>query len=148
MLFGIGDKRRAVEAIIHLWYSASIRPDHEDMLRCVIEPAVEDVVQKVALKDGDVLCAKTFPLANGSLRVVLRKDQWQKLLRMLTTSHNAQKAKRSRTHISLLREDHIDRNLFQIRTGLHRRVSKLRFREQGLLLPFGALSKDFTCVNP
>ncbi|PKK48400.1 hypothetical protein CI102_8134 [Trichoderma harzianum] len=117
----------AVDCIIHVWYSALIRKSDLDMLQ-----------------------QKTWRFEKGSLRLVLPKSFWDRLLAYVSIPEGltADQASCIRTAVTLARSkrDYLDLHL--IFQSPSRRVAKQRFRQDGLLLPFGAPRHEFQEPNP
>ena len=135
-----------LDCMIHLWYSAFLKPGHIMTIERLVNPVVADVVKKTQNKADDLLLAKTIPIVKCSVRVVLRRFQWLKLLQMLTRKLDDQDATAQRNYVVLHRVDHIDRNLCA--KDASKRVPCFKFRTTGILLPFGASSDGFNIPNP
>jgi len=145
----ISDHQQAAEAIIHCWYSAFLRPadsQHIESLR----PYVQDVCNKISDRRPGSLQAETFMFKRGSLRVILKKEAWKMLLGFISGSRalTFQQARGIRHAVTLApqRTDHHDHSLL-LQQPAHR-ICKRRFREGGILLPFGHPRDDFTIPNP
>lgn len=140
----------ASDCMISLWYSALIRESDLSVLQQQVRPLINDICTKIAEKADDGLFAKTWVFGQRSVRAVLNKSSWNRLLSFFDVPagldiHQAQKG---RTDITLAesRTDYRDRYLCSI-PRLHR-VPFNRFREDGLLLPFGFPRKGFQVPNP
>jgi hypothetical protein len=144
------DINKATDCMIHVWYSALLTEGHTNFLRQSVRTLVEDVCAKIATRQPSVIQAKTWCFSGASLRLELTKDRWAELLQYfdapagLTTN----RADQIRTAVTLAyeRRDHRDRALFALPYG--RRTGMAKFREDGLLLPFGASRAPFTVSNP
>lgn len=143
-------KAQAVDCMIHLWYSAMLSSDHIELLSGPVRKVVEDVCSSIAGNPANHHFAKTWQFGSSSLRLVLTKEQWLFLLASCTVrgsldSHDAQ---RIRTNVTMAhdRRDYRDRALF--RCPPIQRVCQTRFREDGMLLPFGKSRTAFTHPNP
>lgn len=140
----------AVDCIIHVWYSALIRKSDLDMIQQKVLPLVQGICEKVKDKDSNGLLGKTWRFGKRSLRLVLQKSQWARLLTYMNAPEGltAERASRIRTAVTLAesKQDSLDRHLlFQ---SPARRIAKHRFRQDGLLLPFGAPRQEFQEPNP
>lgn len=148
--FTVDDVDQAVDCIIHVWYSAFLTPHHVDILRSTVRPLVDDVCVKVAGKAFDVTLGKTWTFDHGSLRLVLRKEQWDQLLRSFETpaDRTAKLASEIRRAVTLAPEriDYRDRALFTKPGG--QRLAATKFRDDGVLLSFGRSRAAFTEPNP
>lgn len=146
----VDDVDKATDCIIHVWYSALIRKSDLDILRQKIRPMIVDVCQKTQGKSANSLLAKTWTLGRRSLRLVLQKSAWDALLTFIDTPEGltAERANDVRRTVTLAedRKDFRDRHLL-FQADFHR-VALTRFREDGLLLPFGAPRDEFQHPNP
>lgn len=140
----------AVDCMIHVWYSALIRKSDLDMIQQKVLPLVQDICEKIKDKNPETVLGKTWKFGKRSFRLVLRKSLWDRLLAYMTVPEGltAERASRIRTAVTLdeSRKDYLDMHLlFQ---SPSRRVAKHRFRQDGLLLPFGAPRHEFQEPNP
>ncbi|GFF81194.1 hypothetical protein IFM60648_05945 [Aspergillus lentulus] len=140
----------AVDCIIHLWYSAFVRESHTDLLRHRIRPLVEDVCNKIKDKKPGSLLGKTWTFGRHSLRVVLERSSWDRLLSLVDppAGLTADRARELRAAITLAesRKDYRDRFMY-CQSPSHR-IAFQKFREDGLLLPFGSSRHEFRVPNP
>lgn len=144
------DINNAAECIIHVWYSALLRKSAIDILQHRIRPLIEEVCNKLEGKAANSLLAKTWTFGQRSLRLVLTKSAWDALLAFAGNPDGLTKeqANEARQKVTLAEDriDFRDRHLF-LNSG-HHRVALMRFREDGLLLPFGAPRDEFHHPNP
>lgn len=136
--------------MIHLWYSALIPAIMLETLQREVLPYIEDVCAKVKNKSAKSLQAKTFKFSNGSLRLLLKKEQWFQLASFFKvpkglTCQSATKL-RAQTTLNSYRKDHLDRALYTWPPG--KRIGCSKFRAEGILLPFGCSTKEFDTPNP
>ncbi|MDF2434636.1 MAG: hypothetical protein JWP44_4267, partial [Mucilaginibacter sp.] len=139
------------EALTHLWYSAFIPGKVLSSIQDVIKDLISDVCLKIACKDPTTFLGKTWHFPSGrSLRLVLNKNQWLMLEKMLDISQDLtyEKASKIRHAVVLApeRADYRDRWDFKEPTPFTR-IAKHRFREDGLLLPFGHPRAGFDTPN-
>ncbi|KIW63760.1 hypothetical protein PV04_08738 [Phialophora macrospora] len=144
------DPEVATPIILHIWYSAFIPAAVLDLLQLHILSQVDDVCTKIQSKPLSSLQAKTWTYENRSLRLVLRKEQWFRLKTMFSLPEGlsyskAQKIRRSVT-LAPERKDYVDRALYAQPPPW--RVSKMKFREDGIILPFGSSRREFDTPNP
>lgn len=141
---------QAVDCMIHVWYSAMISRDHMELLCGPVRKLVEDVCSKITSKAPGTVLGKTWRFKSSSLRLVLTKEQWSFLLACFSVpeSLTSDRAQQIRTSITMAHErrDHRDRALFT-RPPVHR-ICAIRFREHGVLLPFGQSRAPFNQPNP
>jgi len=140
------------ESLIHLWYSALIPARLLSQLQSRIKPLVTEVCRRIASKNPGARLGKTWRLGPGrTLRLVFTKEEWLKLERLLETSEQLTRAEATniRTAVTLApeRADYRDRWYFKDATP-PMRIAKQRFREDGLLLPFGHPRIGFDTPNP
>lgn len=148
LLLAIEDVQVSADTIIHLWYSSRMKPSHIASIETHVLSIVNDVVSKITSKVKSTLHAKTVVLGKAHIRIILTKKEWTIMQSILSRNVDSKAAEKSRRDIVLAREDYVDRSLNLVRNGLHRRLCMLRFRERGILLPFGSSSAEYTQVNP
>jgi hypothetical protein len=146
----VEDDNEGIECMIHVWYSAFIRASDMAILRDRIRPMIEDVCRKIQDKPSDIFLGKTWKLGQHSCRVELTKESWEKILLHVDNIQDlsTERAHQIRSAVILApdRIDYIERHMLAL-TPAHR-ICKQRFREDGLLLPFGASRHDFSVPNP
>ncbi|KAI0172646.1 hypothetical protein GGR52DRAFT_545542 [Hypoxylon sp. FL1284] len=140
------------EVLIHVWYSAMITGDILQRLQSGVKPLIERVCEESASKEPGDIVAKTWSFKSGaSLRLVLTKEQWGRVSTFLDIpEHLTPEAARGIRHRIVLapqREDYRDRWFFKDVTP-SMRVAKERYREDGLVLPFGHPRLGFDYPNP
>ncbi|KAJ5948566.1 hypothetical protein N7454_001873 [Penicillium verhagenii] len=140
----------AADCILHLWYSALICETHVDILESHVRPLIEDVCNKIKDKPSKGLFGKTWRFKQCSLRVVLEKPSWIHLLSFVNRPDGVskQQAQRIRTDTTLAdsRKDYRDRHMCCL--PIPRRVPFVKFKQDGLLLPFGQPRHEFQVPNP
>lgn len=140
----------ACPMMLHLWYSALVPADLVARLTSNLLPLIQDVCSKISNKPENSLQAKTWKYKTHSMRVILQKSQWTKLLSYFEVPADLSASKahdiRIASTLAPSRVDHLHRFLYTIPTG--KRLVVTKFREDGILLPFGASRKDFTIPNP
>jgi hypothetical protein len=140
----------ASECILHVWYSAFIRQIDLDLIATHVLPLVQAVCEKIKDKSTGSLHAKTWRIKNCSLRLVLNKDAWELLLSCLTVHPEItlERAWVLRLAITNSFKHQDDRDPLAVRQSPAHRVSKQRFNEAGIILPFGHSRKTFVIPNP
>lgn len=130
---------QAIDCMIHVWYSALITEDHEALLSKTIRPMIDEVNQKIQAKKPGSLQAKTWKFGTSTVRLVLSKEEWAVLPAYLSTRPGLsdKRAHDIRTAVTMAaeREDYVHRSWITTRPEF--RVCLQRFREDGMLLPFG-----------
>ena len=149
LTLNITDEREAVETVLHVWYSAFIRPADYQRVQD-LRSLIEDVCNKIAGRDSGSLQAKTFTFGLSSVRVVLTKEHWTSLLTFLCvpkglTTSQARSVRLAVT-VAPHRVDYRHRGL-ALQKPEHR-ICMEKFREDGVLLPFSQSRDDFTIPNP
>lgn len=144
------DENKAVECVIHLWYSALLRKVDANVLYTYVRPLIEDVVGKIASKDDSTLQRKTWRFGSRTLSVVLYKKSWSKLLDCIEAPSglSPEDAQRIRRAVLLApeRRDYRERQMYAQAPEF--RFSQQSFAENGILLPFGHSREPFDLVNP
>ncbi|KEY75023.1 hypothetical protein S7711_01362 [Stachybotrys chartarum IBT 7711] len=146
----VEDPDEAVECIIHVWYSTLVRKSDIDLLQFCIRPLVEAVCEKVKDKRSDTILVKTWSFGQRSLRVALDKASWARLLSSLDIPEGLtmDRARETRAAIMMAesRKDYRARQL--VCQSPSHRLALHKFRQDGLLLPFGTPRRDFLEPNP
>ncbi|KAM0712890.1 hypothetical protein Q7P35_000340 [Cladosporium inversicolor] len=145
----IPDHQKAIETIIHCWYSAFIRPEDLQYLES-LHSLFQAVCDELADRGAASIEARTWKFGKCSVSVMLDKEHWMQLLGFITLSKDltTQQAHDIRKDVtdSPQRLDFIQRFLL-MRKPEHR-ICKENFRDEGILLPFGHSRKEFTIPNP
>lgn len=146
----VEEDETAIECMIHLCYSPLIRPSDFSILAAKIRPLIEDVVRKVADKPEHQWLGKTWNFRAATFRVELSKRSWNRLLAYfdVPAGLTAERANEIREDVMLSSERVDLRELYTLLKMPAHRVSLEKFRQDGLLLPFGASRADFTLPNP
>lgn len=144
------DPTVAAENIIHLWYSAFITQSLQDDLKGKIHELVQSICTKIEGKSPDTVLGKTWTFGSRSLRLVLTKKQWFDILSSLEPPPGLtiERAREIRRNVTLAdqRLDFRERRYFGQSPSL--RASGQKFREDGVLLPFGTPRAAFIIPNP
>lgn len=141
---------KAVPFVIHLWYSALVPEELCEAIRKDILPLIEDVCIKIKNKPANSLQSKTWTYGTRSLRLILQRNSWDLLPSFFRipagfTNEEAQQV-RKKTMLAPHRIDHLHRAQYSRPPAW--RVSFLKFREDGMLLPFGTPRESFITPNP
>lgn len=152
VLYTVDDGEEAAEYVLHLWYSTLVTQTCLKKLETLAD-LIGDVCSKIKHKPAHAMLGKTWAFANGkgSLRVLLTKAMWdspQSYLRV-PDGLTADRAERVRSTImnAPQRIDHVQRKLFgQIDPSW--RMCTHKFRQGGILLPFGQRRTQYTIPNP
>ncbi|KAF2792338.1 hypothetical protein K505DRAFT_307801 [Melanomma pulvis-pyrius CBS 109.77] len=156
VLTSLEDPQRSItgiaESVIHIWYSALLPANLLSSLQSEVKPLIAAVCAKIAKRAPDAVLGKTWTFASGStLRLSLRQQEWLRLERFsdVPTGFGVEEAKKVRAAIVLAPErmDYRERWYYKD-TNPFMRLSKQRFREDGLLLPFGHPRMGFDVPNP
>ena len=125
----VDDFDEAVDCIIHVWYSVIIRKSDLDILQQRIRPLIESVCEKIKSKASSSQLAKTWTFGHLSLRLVLGKSSWDRLLffMVIPEALTAERAYQIRATVTLseCRKDYRDRHL--LLQPPSRRIAKHRF---------------------
>lgn len=140
----------AVDCILHLWYSALVRESHIKILQRHIRPLFAEVSEKMRLTGYRGFFGKKWRFRQCSLFVTLETSSWNRLLSFLdkpvglTTEHAREV--RTATTLAESRIDYRDRHLCCLSPV--QRIAFAKFRQDGLLLPFGHPRHEFREPNP
>jgi hypothetical protein len=150
VVLSVEDDKEAIECMIHVWYSAFLRASDMAILRGRIRPMIEDVCRNIEKKSSTLFLGMTWTFAQHSCRIELTKESWGKVLLYLDNiqSLSIDQAHQIRSAVTLAPEriDYRDRRM--LISNPTQRICKQRFREDGLLLPFGASRLGFDVPNP
>lgn len=140
---------KAIECMIHVWYSAFIRPCDAQILKSRVLPLIEQVNEEISSESGNDILSKLWTVDRHRFRTELNKDSWQRVLSYFeapqgVAAENAQQI-RTATTLAPERVDYRDRQMLTY-TSAHRLCS-FKFRQDGILLPFGASRDTFTVPN-
>ncbi|PLB54875.1 hypothetical protein P170DRAFT_483657 [Aspergillus steynii IBT 23096] len=146
----VDDRDKAIDCIIHIWYSALVRDSDIDILWNRVRPLVQEICEEVNSKPPGALLAKTWKFGNRSLRVVLEQSSWNRLLSYfrVPAGLTPEQAIKVRTNNTLdpSRQDYRDRHMSVLSPV--QRIPFHKFRQDGLLLPFGMPRHEFNNPNP
>lgn len=152
LFYTIEDGEEAAECVLHLWYSALIPQACLQKLG-KLGDLIGDVCSKIKNKPAHTLLGKiwTFAQGKGFFRVLLAKGMWDSILSYLTVPEGltADRAERVRSSImnAPQRVDYVHRRLFQVMDPGWRFCTH-KFRQDGILLPFGQPRNQYTIPNP
>ncbi|KAI0884685.1 uncharacterized protein GGS22DRAFT_188894 [Annulohypoxylon maeteangense] len=140
------------EAMMHVWYSAMLTKDTLSLLQSKVKPLISKVCQKISSKTSGLYLGQLWHFKSKcSLRLTLREKDWIRALTFLEVPKDltAEKAREMRHAIVLApeRKDYRERWYFKDASP-SMRIAKQRFREDGLLLPFGYPRVGFDYPNP
>lgn len=140
----------AMPIMLHIWYSALLPTQMLRSLQENVLPLVQEVCKKIQAKPAQSLLSKTWIYGSRSLRLVLTKEQWDSLLLYFEVPDGLSAAQaqaiRALTTLAPERKDYVDRALFTQPPA--QRVCTMKFRKDGILLPFGSSRKEFDTPNP
>lgn len=146
----VQDSDEAIDCIIHLWYSALVHKSDIDILNNQIRPLIQDICEKVKNKSPKTVLGKTWKFGTRSLRIVLEQSSWTRLLSFFDKPDGltAEKACKIRADNTLAHSRRDYRDRYMIYLPPSQRIPFHKFRQDGLLLPFGFPRHEFTEPNP
>lgn len=140
----------AVPIMIHLWYSALIPASVLTAIQTKLLPLVEEVCSEAALKRPKRFFKWVWKRNKSSLQLELLRDEWERLRYSLQFPgrFSASEATRNRQDVVLA-----DKRVDALHRTLHAqprywRLSTMKFRRDGILLPFGCSRREFDTPNP
>ncbi|PYH42140.1 uncharacterized protein BP01DRAFT_405627 [Aspergillus saccharolyticus JOP 1030-1] len=144
------NREDSIDCIIHLWYSALVRESDISILTNHIHPLVEGICRLLKYTPAGSLCSKKWTFGSRSLKVILEREAWFRLLSLCTApvGLTAEQAQKLGTDITLAesRTDYRHRQMMFLPPT--ERIAFHRFRQDGLLLPFGHPRREFVKPNP
>ncbi|KAL9129400.1 MAG: hypothetical protein Q9217_002131 [Psora testacea] len=140
----------ATPIMLHIWYSALVSAEILHSLQTSVLPLIQEVCRKIQAKPAQSLLSKVWTFGTRSLRLILTKEQWDRLPSYFEVpdglSMSQAQAIRASTTLAPERKDYLDRALLtQPPTW---RVCAMKFRKDGILLPFGSSRKELDTPNP
>ncbi|KAI1210653.1 uncharacterized protein F4807DRAFT_459493 [Annulohypoxylon truncatum] len=146
------DIEGVAEAVLHVWYSAMLTKDTLSQLQSKVKPLISEVCKGISTETSCLYVGKVWHFKSKcNLRLTLKEKDWVRALNFLEIPKHltATKAQELR-HAAVLapeRKDYRDRWYFKDASP-SMRIAKERFREDGLLLPFGHPRVGFDYPNP
>lgn len=144
------DSYLAAEMILHLWYSAMLPRQLLETLRAILQPLFDEVYSEIRADPTKAVVTKTWGHKSCTVRLSLPRDQWIYLHSCLQLPgwFTAEHAYYFRVSMTFSQEnrDYLDRTLSNF--PMEWRLSKVKYREHGVLLPFGSNREDFDTPNP
>ena len=150
--------RKAAEFMLHLWYSARLTPDMTAVISH-IKKLMENALEKFNNFGEDHLWRSTWNFGTRQLSLSLHKEAWPLMVRILSSEHVGPSfelgfqepglvtdARRRFVMLTPHLLDQRESHLFDLPPS--QRLSAQRFREHGVLSPFGSDISAFTLANP
>jgi hypothetical protein len=110
---------------------------------------IQDVCAKISERRAGPLQAKTWTIGRCSLRLVLKEESWTALLSYfsLPSGLTSKQAREKRIAVTKAEQQ---QEIFRDFCVLHPQhcVCKEKYRDDGIILPFGSSREDFTVPNP
>lgn len=136
--------------MIHLWYSALIPASIITAVRKKLLPKIDKVCSEAAQKRSQPFFKCVWRKNKASLHVELARDEWEGLKGYLQVpaDFSATEAACNRRDVMFAdnRKDEFQRTLYA--QPRYWRVSTMKFRDDGIMLPFGCSRKAFDTPNP
>ncbi|KAF4549113.1 Hypothetical protein D9617_23g005280 [Elsinoe fawcettii] len=136
-----------IDTLIHVWYSARLRPDHVQQLDRHVKPIVDKILPFCSDKRSTEVAGITVKLGGTFFPIALTKNQWSYFAARLAVFPDPQQAAKSRSDVLNRHKDHLHNLYLAITKDCHRREALEHFRERGILIPFGSSDKDFIVPN-
>jgi hypothetical protein len=140
----------AAPIMIHLWYSALIPSSVLVALRAKLLPLIHEVCVQADHQPYVPVFEMVFEKNKASLRIELTREEWHRVRKYLQVPRrlSATTAAENRHEVTLApsRKDELHRFLYA--QPRYWRVSSVKFRTDGILLPFGCSRKEFDTPNP
>ncbi|KAI1087075.1 hypothetical protein F5B19DRAFT_500400 [Rostrohypoxylon terebratum] len=148
------DPAKAAEYALHAWYSLLITEPCYELLK-KIGSVLQGVYDEIRREAGDdfALATKRLRYCKGSIDITLPRI-WFRSLFLFTSLHGFKYTMLRSNFQSLRRKvlstpvatEFFESTLVPLEP--YRRVSETKFREDGMLLPFGQSREDFVVPNP
>jgi hypothetical protein len=108
------------------------------------------VCGRIKDEDSSSLQVETFEINGKTIRIELKKDDWNRLAELcrIPTQLTAVAAQRNRRNVMLDPEEIDFRERVMLSWSYGVREGETHFRESGIFLPFGCSTKPFDTPNP
>ncbi|KAL8690630.1 MAG: hypothetical protein Q9218_003964 [Villophora microphyllina] len=138
----------AAEIIIHIWYSARLTVHMVAALDKYVTKEIAEVNTYLQDRSDNIAQEMIWRFGTTVIKACLYKSQWKAIHDMLAARHDVVKTERERKKIVLAsdRADHRDRELCLLSSS--QRMGAVKFRETGVLAPFGTCLDPFDRPNP
>ncbi len=136
--------------MLHIWYSTLVPAQMLRYLRDNILPLIQEMCDKIQAKQAQSSLSKTWTHGTQSLRLVLTKEQWAHLLLYFEVLDGLSAAQaqviRASTTLAPERKDYLERALLTQPPVWC--ICTMKFRKDGILLPFGSSRRELDTPNP
>ncbi|KAI0515446.1 hypothetical protein F5B22DRAFT_636473 [Xylaria bambusicola] len=150
IIFMEEDANAAAEFMLHVWYSVLVTESCYTLLQKKLKPLINDVCNEISGRPLKSLQAKTWHFGSSSLRLVLARQAWMKLLSYLDVPDAMTKETAHAVHQAVVsapsRIDYVDRAVLLRSPTLG--LGMIKYRNDGILIPFGQSRKAFVKPNP
>lgn len=150
------DRAAAADLIIHIWYSAHLRPSHVKLITKLVRPIIARAYELALAASSDT--GEDHPhehrlVEHGrGLVIKLMVEDWRRLLAYFTFAPEDEGVDPAscldRKAVTFNDAYTDERDLLLLRNSPHQRVAMIKFWQNGILQPFGQDSRDFTIPNP
>lgn len=138
------------ECILHIWYSAFIRQVDLDLINRHVLPPIQEICAMLEGKSAVSLHSVKWRIGRCTLRFTLAKAAWHMLLACLTVRPELTFEDAQQMRLAVVnRPEHQDSHDHTvIKMPPEYRPCKKKFREDGIVLPFGHSRETFVIPNP
>jgi hypothetical protein len=137
--FKFEDKERAIEAMVHLSYSFALPADLWEDITSVLLPCVEEFYRSVKHKKPDVKVSNSWKFGSQTIRTTMSRKDWKRIMEILKPSvpmsFDQAAASRQAVVSNPAYKNHRGLKLWNTYPSLRR--ADIRFRQTGIVLPFG-----------
>ncbi|KAI0426602.1 hypothetical protein F5Y09DRAFT_351075 [Xylaria sp. FL1042] len=144
------DPNIAAESMLHVWYSALVTEACYTLLQKKLKPIIEDVCSKIVGRPYQTLFGKTWNFGGSSLRLVLTREAWMMLPSYFDVPRGMTKeiaqAVRQAVVNAPSRVDYVDRAVMLRSPAAG--LGMIKYRDDGVLVPFGQVREAFSIPNP
>lgn len=144
------EPQNAVPMIIHIWYSALLPAAMLQSLQSDILPLIDQTCSEGQGKAPTSVHAKTITIRGKHLCLKLKIEEWSRLLAYFHVPEGLTVARAQEIrHSVTLASGRVDS---RVQAMLHQppalRQAAMKFRDTGVLLPFGSSTAAFNTPNP
>jgi hypothetical protein len=143
------DEQKAAMAMVHLNYSFALPPNVWGDITRAILPSLEDFYQSVKHKKPDMKVSNSWKFGKQTIRATMARKHWKRAIEILRPKvpMSFDQAAASRKAVVLSVDNKVHRQLKLWNMPSIFRISDIRFRETGILLPFGHPVSEYTQPN-
>ena len=140
----------ARDIILHIWYSAFITPDMLSKVQDAVLFVVNNIQKLMQDQRNDQETVSHFTYGTRKIDFFMEYGRWKALAACIKGYHGLNFMGATKARQTVLGDESV-KDPFEFRLHVQPgawRVATMKFRNDGMLLPFGASRDGFTVPNP